>query len=259
MATPPTGVLRVRAQPLDGRTILAESYRSAPFHLTVPSYRSGDGTAEVIVQQASPGILPGDHLLTEIAVEPGARLTVRAQSATKVYPARDGGEARARIVLRVADDAALAYLPGEVIPFRDADYLQETEVDLRPGARLALAETITPGRVAMGERDAYARLDLRLRIRLDDRSLLIERARLEPAARPLRALGRHGPYGCAGALYLFGVSPGVLDDEASPAGLWWGHGCVDGLTVVRVLGETAQAVNAHLGRLISRAFWAQCS
>lgn len=240
--------------PLGGRTILADAYRSAPFHLTVPSYRHGDGTAEVIVQQVSPGLLPGDDLLTEIAVEPGARLVVRGQSATKLYPARDGGAARSRTILSVAADATLTYLPGELIPFRDAVYHQETEVDLRPGARLALGETITSGRTAMGERDAYTLLDLRLRIRLDGRPLLIERARLEPAVRPLRVVGRHGSCGCAGSLYLFGVPQGVLDDEAESIGLWWGHGFVDGLTVVRMLGDTAQAVNAHIGRLIARAF-----
>lgn len=252
--SPPTGVLRLRAVPLGGRTVLAETYRSAPFHLTAASYRRGNGTAEVIVQQVSPGLLPGDHVLTEIDVKSGARLVVRGQSATKVYPAPNGGEAQARTVLRVAADAALTYLPGELIPFRDAVYRQETEVDLCPGARLALGETLTPGRVAMGERDAYSVLDLRLCLRLNGRPLLIERARLEPAVRPLRVVGRHGSHGCAGSLYLFGVPQGVLDDEGGAAGLWWGHGFVDGLTVVRVLGETAQTVNAQVVRLIARAF-----
>ena len=140
-----------------------------------------------------------------------------------------------------------------MIPFRDAVYRQHTEVALQSGARLALGETLTAGRVAMGERDAYALLDLRLRVSLDGRPLLVERARLEPAVRPLRVVGRHGSYACAGSLYLFGVPPGILDDEDDSVGLRWGHGVVDGLTIVRVLGATAQSVNAQIGRLLARA------
>ena len=77
-----------------------------------------------------------------------------AQGATRLYPSR-GGEAAAEIALRVASGGTLWWLPGELIPFRDAAYQARSVASLESGARLAWLEIITPGRLAMGERDAY--------------------------------------------------------------------------------------------------------
>ena len=202
--SPPTGIFRLHAVRHGARTILAAVDRSAPFHPSPPSYRAADGAAEVTVQQAGPGLFPGETLRTEVAVEEGASLTVRGQGATKVYPSPGGAAAVSDTALRVAAGGSLVWLPGELIPFRGAVLKQATAVELAPGARLVLVELLTPGRVAMGERDAYVRLDLRLRIAVAGRPVLIERALLEPASRPPSVAGRHGGFGCAAALYLAG-------------------------------------------------------
>ena len=242
--------------------MLAEVDRTAPFHVAASHDRAGDGGAEVIVQQVGPGLFPGEELLTEVAVGAGARLTLRGQAATKLYPCPPGEEARAVTRLRVAAGGGLVSLPGELIPFRDAAYVSATEIDLDTGARLALAEIVTPGRVAMGERDVYARLDLRLRLRVDGRPVLVERARLEPTRRPLTAPGRHGRFACAGTLVLAGYGAPDLgqgpsprqgpEPESGPTGVWWGSGATAAgdVTIVRLLGPTAQALHAEIARLL---------
>lgn len=251
----PTGMLHLRAARLGDRTILVETERTAPFHLTAPFDRASDGAAEVIIQQVGPGLFPGDDLRLTTTVEAGARLTVRAQAATKLYPCPSGSESRQRVVLRVMPGGELVVLNGELIPFWDARYRQETTIGLAPGARLALVEVVTPGRLAMGERDRFGLLDLRLRIAVDGDTILIERARLEPRRRSLASLGRHGQFDCAGSLYLAGY--GALDVGPDPGDrrVWWGHGRVGegDVTVVRCLGPTAQAVQAELARLLQRA------
>ena len=249
MIPAPTGHLRVRAARAGPRTVLSEVARTAPFHLGRASHRGNDGAAEAIVQQVGPGLFPGETLRVEVAVDPGAALTLRGQAATKVYPCPDpdGTPARLETRLRVAAGATLAYLPGALIPFRDAALVQETVVDLAPGARFALAEILTPGRVAMGERDAYRRLDLRLRIRLGGRLLLVERADLEPARRPTAAPGRHGGFAAAGTLYLVGFPvPAAWATPQTVGPVRWAAGATGPLTVLRLLGDSAQAVAAAI-------------
>ncbi len=252
--SPQSSVLRLRAARRGPRTVLTEVLRTAPFHPSPPSYRAGAATAEVTVQQAGPGLLPGDALRAEVAVGPGAALVVRGQGATKLYPSPTGVPALSLTHLRVAPGATLLWLPGELIPFRAAVLQQETTVDLAPGARLALAEILTPGRLHRGERDAYTRLDLRLRIALAGRPILIERARLDPARRPLATPGRHGPFPCAATLYLFGFGDFSLPHSNRDAPVLAGADRTpDGLLVVRLLGPTPQALRARIDALLHRA------
>ncbi len=249
LSGPPTGALRLRAVRLGERTVLTEVARTAPFHPGPASHRAGDGSAEVIIQQAGPGIFPGERLETTIKVEPGASLTVRGQGATKLYPSPSGTLAEIRTMLHVGPGASLIYLPGELIPFRDARLRQETTVELTTGARFALAEIVTPGRLAMGERDAFVSLDLRLRIVVDGCPVLIERSLLEPHRRPLTVVGRHGEHSCAGSLYLAGwPAPLPPESAATDTSVWRCSGeTADGsLTIVRLLGTTAHALKGQV-------------
>ena len=251
----PPGALRIHAERRGERTVLTEQYRSVPFHLSAPSYRAGDGTAEVIVQQVGPGLFPDDDLLTEITVGPGARLVVRGQSATKLYPCPPDRPARVTVRLRVAVGGWLAWAPGPLIPFRDGALRQEVTADLATGARLILADVTTPGRVAMGERDAYRWLDLRCRVTVDNRIVFADRSWLDPRSKPLTSPARSDSFNCAGALYLFGVGP--LDPGAGERrpDLWWQAGGSEAMTMVRYLGRTAQAIVTEQEAVMATA-WA---
>ena len=246
-----TGVLRLTAARSRGRTVLSEAFRTAPFHVGMPSHRAGTGGAEVIVQGVGPGVFPADDLEISLTAEAGADLTVRGQGATKVYPALDGHPgATSRTSLAAADGSRLVYLPGELIPFQRAIYRQETLVEVADGGSLALSEILTPGRVAMGEQDRYSRLEIRLQARVSGQVVLIERGVLEPSRRPLSVPGRNGPYTCAGSLYLFGDGWEVPDADSDIGPVRWGGGGGEGFVVVRLFGPTAQAVRRTMESLL---------
>jgi urease accessory protein len=254
IASTPTGHLKLRAERLGGRTVLVAVERSAPFGLGAPSYRAGEGRAEVVVQDVGPGRFPGDELLVEIAVGAGADLTVRGQAATKLYPSPEGRPARSRTRLSVEAGGRLVYLPGELIPFRDAVYEGETTVEVAAGGGCALLEVLAPGRAAMGEQLAYRRLDLRLRARLGERLVLTERNLLEPGARSLSGPAGHGAFACAGSLTLIGgeaIAGAVLTAGNDP--VWVGVGGRGGVTIGRVLGPTAQGVRVALEGAMARS------
>ena len=196
-------MLRLTATRAGARTVLSETFRTVPFHIGMPSYRAG--AAEVIVQGVGPGVFPDDDL--EVALTAGVRGGLDGAG-----PGRDQGLPSAgwtsrctmRTTITAAGGGRLVYLPGELIPFQRAVYRQETAVEVEDGGSVALGEILTPGRVAMGERDRYSRLELRLRASVGGRVVLIERGVLEPDKRALDSPGRHGGFGCTGSLYLFG-------------------------------------------------------
>lgn len=246
-----TGELRVRAERLGTRTVVTDAYRTAPFHLGLPSDRAGNGSVELIIQGVGPGYLPEDCLTIDIAVGAGASLVVRGQGATKVFPSSTGTTAAVSVTLTVEEGGRLVYLPGELIPYQGAVLEQATRIDVAEGGSLALGEILTPGRVAMGEVNDYTRLHLAVEARYGGRTCLIERARLDPAKRPLTTLGRHGAHSIAGALYLIGDGWALPESPANPEMVTWSSGTGDGYTLVRLLGPTVQAVSAAIGRLIA--------
>jgi urease accessory protein len=209
---PATGELRLRASSRGNRTVLTDVFRTAPFHPGPLHYR--DGRAELILQDVTPGVFPGDLLEIDVKVDDGAALTVCSQGATKVYSSPTGIASELRTSISVGRGGTLWWLPGALIPFRDARYLARTTVTVAAGARFALIEVVTPGRLAMGERDRYGQLDLRLRIETCGAPLLIERAVLDPLVRPLEMAGRRGQFACSGSLITIGYPLPSIDDLA---------------------------------------------
>lgn len=199
----------------------------------------------MIVQDVSPGLLPGDRLETDVSVADGAALTVLGQGATRIYPSEHGIAAASRMTLRVRGTGTLWWLPGPLIPFRDARFEARTHVLLDNASRFASMEVITPGRTAMGECNAYQRLDLRLRIDVGGRARLIERALLDPRERPTAIAGSQGAFTCSGTLIMIGYSaPSALDSPGD--GLWLGADGGVELMVVRGLARAAEPLRKAL-------------
>lgn len=247
------GRVRIRAERLGSRTAIVESFRSVPFHLGLPSDREGTGRAGLILQNVGPGTLPGDHLRIDLECGREAALEMRGQGANRIHPSPSGIPAEIENRLRVAAGGLLIFLPGELIPYRTARLRQATVIEVSAGGHLALVETLTRGREAMGERDVYASLELRVRATYDDRLLVVERAWLEPAVRAPGSTCRHGPFAVSASLYLIGER-WRLPSEAHGAGpVAWAIDAGDEYMLGRALGPTTQAVNSVVRRLLAEA------
>ena len=245
-----TGCVRLRAASSGDRTVLTDVYRTAPFHPGPLHYR--DGRAQLILQDVSPGIFPEDRLEVDVAIDDGATLAVSSQGATKIYSSPSGTGAEMRTSLSVARRGALWWLPGALIPFRDARYLARTTVRVAKGSRFALIEVITPGRLAMGERDCYTQLDLRLRIESAGTPLLIEQTLLDPAERPLAMAGGRGRFACFGSLTMTGYPVPSLAEYARQD-IWLGADGGYDLAVVRGVSLAATPLQSALRALLHQA------
>jgi len=148
------------------------------------------------------GLVDGDHVAMNVAVDEGASALFATQASTKVYR----GSSRMTLQARVAHRGLLAIVPDPVVCFEGASYVQRIAVELAPEASLVLVDALTAGRSARGERWAFSRYDSTLRI---DRKttdevhpLMIDRVRLDEDEAPIAP--RFGRFDAIATLVLLG-------------------------------------------------------
>ncbi|MCW2924743.1 MAG: urease accessory protein UreH [Thermoleophilia bacterium] len=166
----------------DGATILGALHTRAPLRLA-PARTREDGGLDVCITECSPGQLPGDAYDLAWNLAAGARVRVGSQAALRVHGG--GGDAGpSRVVQRatVEQGALLEVLPEPVVLHAGADWRSATSVDLHGDAAVVFAEVGTAGRVAHGERFAFARWEARLDVRIDGQLVAASAQRLEPGA-----------------------------------------------------------------------------
>ncbi len=168
-----------------GRTVLAAQSFRAPYHLSKPYWDTESRTLLVQIVNPTAGILAGDRLESDVAVDAGASLLVTTPSASRVFKMKDGA-AECRQHFRVAAGGWLEVMPEPLVPHRGCSYRQTTVIEVEPGGELFFADLLMPGRVAHGEAWTWKKLCLETTVRLGGE--LILRERFEHTGDSLRAL-----------------------------------------------------------------------
>lgn len=186
----------------DGRTVLATQSFRAPYHLSKPYWDTDSRTLLVQIVNPTAGILAGDRLESDVAVDASASLLVTTPSASRVFKMKDGA-AECRQHFRVAAGGWLEVMPEPLVPHRGCSYRQATTIEVEPSGELFFADLLMPGRVAHGETWAWKNLCLETTVRLGGE--LILRERFEHTGDSLRALAElagSGPGACFGNAVL---------------------------------------------------------
>ncbi len=230
-----------------GRTALAGQSFRAPYHLSKPYWDADAGTLLVQVVNPTAGILEGDFLESDIAVEKGASLLVTTPSASRVFK-MVGGSAECRQHFTVAKGGWLEVLPEPLVPHRGCRYRQTTQVEVEPGGGLFFADLLMPGRVAhRGEAWVWDKLCLETEVRLGGELILRERFEQSGAdLKALAALAGSGPKACFGNAVL--VAEGEAPWLTAVAALH-GDGVWLGVSTLRRGGWSIKFVAADSIRL----------
>jgi urease accessory protein len=201
------GRLRLAYAKRDGRTIIAQSHCTTPWHLLPPIYLDDTGAAYTLLVNPSGGLVGGDHLSIDMKVDEGAHVLISAPSANRVY--RSESEVSVQeIELAVGPGAILEWLPEQTIPFAGSRFRQQLHATLAPGATILMWDAIASGRIARGERWAFATLENDIRITTASGSALVERYVLDPATN-LGAIGLAESWDYVASLY-------VVNDSVMP-------------------------------------------
>jgi urease accessory protein len=232
-----------------------------PLQALRPLYPNGpDGPAELVVTTLGPGLLGGDAGHLRVALGPCAHARVTTTGATRVLPARSGRPATVEFALSVDAGGLLEWRPRPTILQAGAAYRQTTRLRLADGAAALLAEVLVPGRLAAGERFAFAELDASLDVRDHAASPLVaERLRLVPAETDSRALGwLPGPNVVLASLFVLAPGRGLDELADRIAATLPGQAGVTALPnaaglLVRSLSHSASAAEAALGPALALA------
>jgi urease accessory protein len=167
-------VARVLVRSGEGRSDVHRARGAGPLRLLTP--RAAGNAAWIVTSSLGGGLVDGDNVALEVTVDAGATCVVTTQASTKVYK----GRTRQHTRVIVDRDAAALVVPDAIVPYRDADYVQMTEIELAASSTLVLGDVITCGRLAYGERWSATHVDTCLRMNIDGVALLHDRLRFGP-------------------------------------------------------------------------------
>ncbi|WP_449486694.1 urease accessory protein UreD [Streptomyces avidinii] len=203
------GLLELGFERVDGRTELVRHYQKSPLQIMRPLYFDPHRPDLPItfLMSTGGGVIQADRLRTDLSFGPGASAHVTTQAATKVYR-MEHDYAVAQTFLTAGPHSYVEYLPDPVIPYVDSRFYQRTVITADPTATVLVSETVLSGRLARGERNAYAVFasDFELR-RTDGQLLALDTVRLEPdGSEGPRGEGGRGGNGVDGPAVLAGHS-----------------------------------------------------
>jgi urease accessory protein len=190
------------------RTIIARSHCTSPWHLFPPIYLDETGAAYTLLLNPSGGLVGGDRLTVKLAVREKAHAIISTPSANRIYRSLSAPSVQA-IHVTVGPGGILEWLPEPTIPFAGSRFRQTIRVRLARRSAVVLWEALASGRIAQGERWAFADLDNDLAIVTASRGSLRERFRFESRSGPPGSFVRAWDY--VGSLYI--VSDAVAADK----------------------------------------------
>ncbi len=186
------------------RLLRREHY--GPLRVQKALYPEGPAVAHAIVVHPPGGVVGGDELRIDVAVDAGATAVISTPGAAKWYRA-NGQVSRQQLTFSVAPDAALEWLPQETIFFNDSDVQLQTTVNLRGHARFIACDILCFGRTASGESFTHGRVRQQMRVLRDGAPLWLEQGQLLGGSALMQSpLGLAGHTVCAN-MVVVGLSP----------------------------------------------------
>jgi urease accessory protein len=233
-------------------TRLARRRHEGPLVVQKPLYPEGEPVCHVVVVHPPGGIAGGDALEIALDAAAGAHALLTTPGAGRWYRS-SGAAARQRVSIRLAEGAALEWLPQETIVFDAAIAGIETAIRLAPGARVIGWEIVCLGRTGSGERFTRGSCALRTEIWRDGVPLWLERGRIEGGSPLLDSPAGLAGRPVFGTLYASfpGIGPAHVAAcrESAPAS---GEGAVTllpGVLLARYLGGSSEAARRWFARL----------
>lgn len=184
-----------------GQSQLLRQSFGAPFHISKPHREAGALVLNVV--SASPGMLAGDSLRVQVAVESEASMVLTTPGASRVHRMADG-IAELRQSFSVADGGWLEVWPELFIPHRGSCYRQRTALRVAEGGEALLFELIAPGRTAAGETFAFDELQWATDVVSGERLIARERYRMGRGSESIAALQRAFPEAYYASCYAIG-------------------------------------------------------
>jgi urease accessory protein len=255
-----TSALVIETRETGGQTELDHLSFTAPFKVAKSFKDARSSGLNIIIMNASAGVMEGDMYAIDVKVGPRSKLTLTNQSYNKIHKMKEG-KATQHAHLAVGKGATLSYLPEPTIPFEHANFETHLQIHLEEDASLTAWDIVSCGRCKSGEQFKFKNYLSRTEIFDSGRYVYVDQCRFAPDKMPLAGIGYFEGYSHFGSMMLWGqdnqgMCPGeqdihsrlarVLDLESqvehgSQVELGWTQVHTKGI-VVRCLGNGAERI-----------------
>lgn len=240
------------------RTVLCHRWHQGPLRVQKALWPEATGVCHVIIVHPPAGFAGGDELSIEVKLNNHSHALLTTPGAGKWY-ASAGKPAQQRILIAVADDAILEWLPQETMLFNGAIGRSQTTIQLKKAATFIGWDILVIGRQSRQEQFEHGSYQNQLTIWQEDQLMLQDQLVIMGNDRWLTSpLGMNG---CAVSATLYAVAPLAYRQESqldalidqlrdlatrlkAPIGLTR----INGVIVARYLGDDArQCLDAFAG------------
>jgi urease accessory protein len=226
----------------NAKTVLSQRRHVGPLTVQRPFYPEG-GVCHLYILHPPGGIVGGDQLSISVNTEQHSHALITTPAAGKFY--RSAGELAVQTVaLKIAEGAALEWLPQETIIYDGANLRSTVKVELATGARFIGWEILSLGRPACGEGFDTGLADMSWQIYCQDQPLFLERLHLDARAFASR-WGLQGLSAC-GTLFAYPASAESLSAIQQLIGDASGRGVtrIDDMLICRALDSRSDRLRS---------------
>ncbi len=230
-----------------GKTLLTHRRHHGPLTVQRPFYPEGE-VCHVYILHPPGGIVGGDQLNICLNAGQHSHALITTPAAGKFYRSL-GAQAVQTVSVKVAEDAALEWLPQETIIYQGAQLRSTVHVELAQGARFIGWEILSLGRPACGEGFDVGLAELGWQIYGQGQPLFLERLHLDAKAFAAR-WGLQGLSAC-GTLFACPAKAESLAAVQQLIGDSKGRGVtlIDGLLVCRAIDGRTDRLRNFFGQV----------
>jgi urease accessory protein len=244
--------LKIKTAIQNGKTIISDCFFTSPCKVAKPFYRD-DGYTEIMVMNASPGILAGDKYDIHFDMADNTKTLVSEQSYRKLFNTGDDFSQQ-NMKIQVGENAAMYYVPYPVIPFAGSRFRCRTEIDLHPSSKFIYGDILTCGRLGMGEQFAFTEFSSRTSVTVDGKTVFLDNNRLIGGEADFSGIGFFEGYSCQGIFFIYGINGASNGCEISLHEIEGIEAAISksaaGYTL-RVLGDSANKVYRYAREVFS--------
>ena len=229
MASPWAGELELEFAKRNQQTVLTRNYTVAPWKIQRSLYPEGEEVCHCLLLHTAGGLVGGDRLSAKIHLHPQTQALITTAAASKIYRST-GAESLQNINIHIDEGANLEWFPQETIVFSEAQYRQQTRIELAPTATLTMWEIIRFGRTARGEKFLDGNWRSHTEVWRDQMPLWIDRQYLNGNTETLQSPNGLYNYAIAASFVFVGaqVEPELINQIRST----WDNGNYEGTSGV---------------------------
>lgn len=194
------GILKLTLADLNNKTIVKSIYQKAPFKVYSPIYKKNK--AELTIMNVTPGVLSGDNHYVEINCENKSDVLIKEQGSMKIFDT-NGGECSQKMLINVAENAFFKYLPYSIIPYKNSNFCGENSVYIKKSSKLAFAEIISSGRIAMQEEFLMKKFSSKTKVFLEDKLIYVSNEYINPEEFDYKNIGFWEEYSHIGTCFIY--------------------------------------------------------